>query len=86
MLGYLLLAVFAVGAGAYVFYPPFRVKVDGLKTMLTAVAVAGLGVLQTADLTTIFSNPKMAGVAVIAIGVLMAALRVITSGPPAGLR
>jgi hypothetical protein len=85
MLGYLIVAVFIAGVAAYAFYPPFRSKVDGVKTIATAALVAALGVLQQADLTSVV-DAKTAGLWLIGIGIVMAVLRVITNGPPAGLR
>lgn len=84
MLGWLLIAVFVGGVAAYIFVPAFRAKVDGYKTMFMAAMVAALGALQTADLTSLFSDPKVAGVAVIVIGVLIAVMRTMTNKPLGG--
>jgi hypothetical protein len=85
MLGYLVLAVFIAGFLGYAFYPPFRVRVNGYKTIATAALIAVLGVLQQTDLTEIV-GVKQAGLWLLGIGILMAVLRVISNGPPAGMR
>jgi hypothetical protein len=85
MLGYLIVAVFVVGLAAYAFYPPFRAKLNGFKTMATAALLAALGVLQQSDLTQLV-DAKTAGLWLIGIGVVMAVLRAVTNGPPAGMR
>ena len=85
MLGYLVVAVFVAAVLAYAFYAPFRARVKGYKTIATAALVAVLGVLQQADLTEIV-GVKQAGLWLLGIGILMAVLRVVSNGPPAGLR
>jgi hypothetical protein len=78
MLGYLVVAVFFAAVAAYAFWPAFRAKVDGYKTVATAALVAALGVLQQSDLTQIVGAQNV-GLWLLGIGIVMAVLRVATS-------
>lgn len=51
---------------------------QGWKTILFAVAIGGLGAIQEADLAAII-NEENAGLAMIAIGAVIAILRKLTS-------
>ena len=52
----------------------------GWKTLAASLAIAVVGVLQATDWTTIVPPDKV-GPVMVGIGVLMAMLRVVTSGP-----
>ena len=52
----------------------------GWKTLAASLAIAVMGVLQTTDWTTVVPADKV-GPVMVGIGVLMALLRVVTSGP-----
>jgi hypothetical protein len=52
----------------------------GWKTLLAAIAIAVVGVLQTTDWTTIVPEDRV-GPVMVGIGVLMAVLRALTDGP-----
>jgi hypothetical protein len=85
MLGYLVIVLFAASVLAYVFWPAFRARINGYKTIATSAFIAALGVLQASDLTQIV-DAKTAGLWLLGIGILMAVLRVISSGPAGGIR
>ena len=55
----------------------------GWKTLVASLAIAVVGVLQATDWTTVVPPDKVGPVRV-GIGVLMAVLRVVTSGPVGG--
>jgi anti-sigma-K factor RskA len=52
----------------------------GWRTVLLSIALAVVGVLQTADWTMIV-GPKQVGPVMLAIGILVAVLRVVTDTP-----
>jgi len=52
----------------------------GWKTLAASLAIAVMGVLQTADWTTIVP-PGSVGPVMVGIGVVMAVLRALTDGP-----
>lgn len=55
-------------------------KLKGWRTMLVSVAIAVIGVLQTADWATIVA-PRYVGPAMLGIGVAVAVLRTLTNTP-----
>jgi hypothetical protein len=52
----------------------------GFKTLIVAVGVAAIGLLEQFDVTTIVPD-KYDGLALAGVGVIMAALRLITNTP-----
>lgn len=53
----------------------------GFKTFATSIAVMAIGVLEQLDITTIIPD-QYDGIAIAAVGLVMALLRLVTSTPP----
>ena len=80
MLYIILLIAIAAFLAAYAFYSPFRELVTGWRTMMLATATAVVGVFQSFDIGQIVP-PDQVGWWLLGIGVAMAILRVVTTGP-----
>lgn len=57
---------------------------QGYRTIIVAIAVTVFGALAAVDWVTLLHNPRTAGYVVAGIGVVMAALRLVTTTPVGG--